>query len=185
MFSSSYHSASNWPNHGEIDVLESLNTAAHNTMSLHTSAGCSMAVKRLMGGSGGSSDCDAAAGANQGCDVTAAGDATAGAGFNGAGGGLLALEWRAEGIRVWQWGRGAGAAPADVTTAGSVPDPSSWGQPMADFPSTECDISSHFRNASITANIDLCGAAMEGGVYEGSGCEFFALLPPFLLFISL
>ena len=28
---------------------------------------------------------------------------------------------------------------------------------MADFPSTECDILSHFSNQSIIANIDFCG----------------------------
>ena len=28
---------------------------------------------------------------------------------------------------------------------------------LADFPSTECDITSHFRNQSIIVNIDLCG----------------------------
>lgn len=28
---------------------------------------------------------------------------------------------------------------------------------MADFPSTHCDIPSHFRNQSIIVNIDLCG----------------------------
>ena len=38
-----------------------------------------------------------------------------------------------------------------------IPDPSGWGTALADFPSTECDIASHFRNQSIIANIDLCG----------------------------
>lgn len=38
-----------------------------------------------------------------------------------------------------------------------MPDPSTWGTALADFPSTECNITSHFRNQSIVANIDLCG----------------------------
>jgi hypothetical protein len=37
------------------------------------------------------------------------------------------------------------------------PDPSSWGPALADFPSTHCDIPSHFSNQSIIVNIDLCG----------------------------
>ncbi|EME86705.1 uncharacterized protein MYCFIDRAFT_172402 [Pseudocercospora fijiensis CIRAD86] len=46
--------------------------------------------------------------------------------------------------------------PDDVTNT-TAPDPSTWGEALADFPSTHCDISSHFRNQSIIANIDLCG----------------------------
>lgn len=34
-------------------------------------------------------------------------------------------------------------------------DPSNWGPPLADFPSTHCSIVDHFRNQSIIANIDL------------------------------
>jgi hypothetical protein len=48
------------------------------------------------------------------------------------------------------------AIPADITA--STPNPSTWGQALADFPGTDCDIASHFRNQSIIANIDLCGA---------------------------
>ena len=43
---------------------------------------------------------------------------------------------------------------------------------MADFPSTDCNIGSHFRNQSIVANIDLCGqfAAQEKYYTQASQC---------------
>ena len=64
------------------------------------------------------------------------------------------MEWRTDGIRIWFFPRSS--IPADIT-AGASPDPSSWGTALADFPKTDCDISTHFQNQSIIANIDLCG----------------------------
>jgi hypothetical protein len=45
----------------------------------------------------------------------------------------------------------------DISNPANTPNPSTWGTALADFPSTNCDITSHFRNQSIIANIDLCG----------------------------
>lgn len=64
------------------------------------------------------------------------------------------MELRDSGIRVWFFARAS--VPTDISS-GSSPDPSSWGEALADFPSTDCDISTHFKNQSIIANIDLCG----------------------------
>lgn len=81
---------------------------------------------------------------------------------------MYALEWRDEGIRVWFFERSS--IPSDIT-AGSSPDPSSWGEALADFPSTNCDISSHFKNHTIIANIDLCGQwAGQTSVYSAGSC---------------
>ncbi len=172
-------SASDWPDHGEIDIMEALNRAGTNMVSVHTTNGCSMAVQRLMQGVANSSNCDADVNYNQGCDVTNT-PGSFGSAFNTAGGAVMALEWRAQGIRVWQFPRGQ--LPRDLAAAGNAtltnPDPSTWGPPLADFPSTQCDISSYFKNASITANIDLCGPAMDGGKYESSQCMCWCLFPP-------
>ena len=66
------------------------------------------------------------------------------------------MEWRDEGIRMWFFSRTS--IPGDLASGNdSSPDPSSWGTALADFPSTDCDISTHFKNQSIIANIDLCG----------------------------
>ena len=80
--------------------------------------------------------------------------ASYGAQLNANGGGVYATELRTAGIRTWFFPRAG--VPADVT-AGSAPDPSSWGTALADFPSTDCDIGRHFLNQSIVVNIDLCG----------------------------
>jgi hypothetical protein len=66
---------------------------------------------------------------------------------------VYALELRVAGIRIWNFPRSS--IPADIHNGS--PDPSTWNTPLADFPSTNCDIASHFRNLNIVANIDLCG----------------------------
>ncbi|KAF3064058.1 putative glycosidase C21B10.07 [Daldinia childiae] len=124
----------NWPDHGEIDVMEAANKATDgNQMTLHTTDGCSMDVKRIMSDSGLSNDCHNATDNNAGCGVR--GDAaTYGSAYNDGQGGIIAMEWRNE-----------------------------------DFPNTNCDIGSHFKNQSIIANIDLCGQ-YAGALYASSGC---------------
>lgn len=89
--------------------------------------------------------------------------------FNAQGGGVYALEVRPEGIRIWMFGRDA--LPEDVK-AKTSPDPKSWGTPLADFPNTECDVTSHFRDMSIVVNIALCGdwAGQQGVFGAGQKC---------------
>jgi hypothetical protein len=172
---------SNWPDHGEIDIMEAMNPSAPsfpdlgNSAVLHTSPSCRMDGKRNMTGSIANvigsntqtTDCDSSLNHNAGCGVSS-GPETFGPAFNAAGGGIMAVEWRAEGIRVWQFARAA--IPTDIK-AGN-PDPAVWPVPLADFPNTNCDIGAHFRNASIVANIDLCGDAMPENVWSASGCEY-------------
>ncbi|KAI6317249.1 hypothetical protein MCOR34_004057, partial [Pyricularia oryzae] len=155
-----------WPRDGEIDVMEAVNRATDgNLQSLHTSSGCSMeGVKRIMTGAPAKADCYSGGEDNTGCNVRGDVNDTFGSGFNKAGGGLLAVELRDEGIRTWQFPRSK--VPADVEVG--TPDPSGWGPAMADFPSTECDIGNHFRNQSIILNISLCGDWGDKA-YAGSG----------------
>lgn len=97
-----------------------------------------------------------------------------GAALNANGGGVYAAELRSEGIRIWFFARAS--LPGDVSAAintGSSdtthPDPSKWGDALADFPSTDCDIGSHFRNQSIIVNVSLCGQ-WAGRVYATDNC---------------
>jgi hypothetical protein len=175
-----------WPANGEIDVFEATNQGDRgNTASLHTTAGCDMSsVRREMTGTAGQGDCYNATNSNTGCGVVAAAQSSSsstpsyGAAFNSVGGGVMAVELREAGIRMWSFVRNA--LPADVAAGSSAPDPSSWGTAFADFPSTECDIGGHFRNQSIIANIDLCGDLVEA-TWEDSGCE----LHPLFILMSL
>lgn len=155
---------SNWPDNGEIDVMEAVNVVsnAQNQMTLHTSKGCSMSVKRKETGKSLKTNCLNSTDSNAGCGVTA-GQNTFGVEYNTNGGGVMALELRSEGIRMWQFTRSS--IPSDITSGS--PDPSTWSEATADFPSTDCDIGTHFKNQSIIANIDLCGSwAGQTSVYS-------------------
>lgn len=77
---------------------------------------------------------------------------------------------------MWQFARNA--LPSNLWTA---PDPNSWGTATADFPNTKCDITSHFKNQSIVANIDLCGDWAGAEKVYGENCEFFV----FFFFLAL
>jgi hypothetical protein len=173
---------SNWPTNGEIDVIESTNTATvGNQMTLHTTEGCSMSVKRKESGSVLTTNCYNGTDGNAGCGVQGQ-PATFGEAFNNNGGGVYAMELRDAGIRTWFFPRSN--IPSDITTStsnstsggsssvGGTPDPSTWGEALADFPSTDCDIGSHFRNQSIIVNIDLCGqwAGLEQYYSQQAGC---------------
>ncbi|KAF7539837.1 hypothetical protein G7Z17_g12340 [Cylindrodendrum hubeiense] len=157
---------SNWPDNGEIDVMEATNNATDgNQMTLHTTDQCSMNVRRKETGSALKKNCNWEKNDNEGCGVSAEEDSY-GTAFNSDGGGVMAMEWRDAGIRMWQFGRGS--IPSDITN--KTPDPSTWGTALADFPSTDCDIGSHFKNNSIIVNIDLCGDLVNA-VWDDSGCS--------------
>lgn len=78
----------NWPNNGEIDILESNNEGSNgNEVTLHTTPGCSMNVKRKETGDAVFKTCDNSTNGNSGCGVR--GDpSTYGEAFNANGGGV-------------------------------------------------------------------------------------------------
>jgi len=144
----------NWPMNGEIDVVEAVNSATTgNQMTLHTTKDCKMEAKRKQTGKTLAKNCYNGTDDNAGCGVQGKSE-TYGEELNKDGGGVYAMEWRSDGIRVWFFQRSS--IPTDIS-AGTSPDPSSWGEALADFPKTDCSITDHFRNQSIIANIDLCG----------------------------
>lgn len=156
---------SNWPEHGEIDIMEAVNvvSSTKNQMTLHTSSGCKMDSKRKETGSVLKQNCGPNT-ANDGCGVQGA-TGSFGDSFNSAGGGVMAMELRDAGIRMWQFARNA--IPTNVYSG--QPDPSLWGEAAGDFPNTNCDIGNHFKNQSIIVNIDLCGDwAGETSIYDES-----------------
>lgn len=160
-----FKNLASWPASGEIDIMESVNNATTgNQMTLHTTNGCSMdGVKRKETGTILSTDCYNGTDSNAGCGVRGSAS-TFGAAYNALGGGVVAMELRSAGIRMWQFPRAS--IPTDITS--QTPDPSTWGTALADFPNTSCDISSHFNNQSIIVDIDLCGTwAGTTSVYSG------------------
>ncbi|KAL9089823.1 MAG: hypothetical protein Q9165_005617 [Trypethelium subeluteriae] len=160
----------NWPDMGEIDVMEAVNGATTgNQMTLHTTEGCTMNVKRKEDGKVLEKNCWNETNSNAGCGIQGA-PATYGQEFNDNGGGIYAMELRAQGIRIWFFPRSS--IPSDITSNSSTPNPSTWGTALADFPQTNCNINQHFGNLSIVANIDLCGQwAGQPSVYsQQDGC---------------
>ena len=90
----------NWPNGGEIDILEGVNAFSQNQVSLHTASGCTMPSNindnqkaQLTTGNFDSYNCASYETANQGCgarDMTS--EPSYGAPFNAAGGGVYVCE---------------------------------------------------------------------------------------------
>ncbi|RDX45720.1 laminarinase [Lentinus brumalis] len=158
-----------WPNQGEIDILEGVNDVAPNQATLHTNAGCTMPDGRSQTGNSVGNNCDVAATGNSGCGVQATSANSYGPGFNSAGGGFYAMERTNSFIKVWFWSRTAGNIPSDVLNGAASVNTDNWGTPFAFFPSTSCDIDSHFGPHNIIINLTLCGD-WAGAVFGADGC---------------
>ena len=132
-----------WPAHGEIDIVEGVNTLSTAKTALHTSESCSMyahvptwAHTGVWDRASGIPDtwtgaldtntsvpadnCWSMAAhqwANQGCVMTESRDDTIGEGFNRKGGGVYALEWDPTNgyIKSWVWAQGE--IPANLQEA--------------------------------------------------------------------
>lgn len=121
-----------WPNGGEVDIIEGVNTQSTNTMAVHTNAGCSISNNGSMSSQILTSNCDVAApnqASNQGCAINSSSTNTYGNGFNSNGGGVYATEWTSNGISIWFFPRSL--IPSDITSGS--PDPSRWGLPLSRF----------------------------------------------------
>ncbi|KAJ5921700.1 CAZyme family GH16 [Penicillium verhagenii] len=162
---------SDWPNHGEIDIIEGVNQGTTNQMTLHTSDDCSITNSGFTGTLDTSNCYVEASGqsANSGCAIVNSDTSSYGDGFNNADGGVYATEWTDSAINIWFFANSS--IPSDITSGS--PDPSGWGTPAASF-SGDCDISSHFSNLQIVFDITFCGD-WAGDVWSSSGtCSSYA-----------
>lgn len=87
----------NWPNGGEIDIVEYVNHMASNQMVVHTLPGCTQPkdVKQL--GTTEGTDCSAGS-SSVGCKVVESQANSLGQGFAKAGGGVWATQFDTTGI---------------------------------------------------------------------------------------
>jgi len=155
-----------WPNGGEVDILEGVNTQAKNQVTLHTSDGCSIS-NTGMTGTLNTTNCYGNAPSqptNAGCAVLSSDTKTFGSGFNAAGGGVYATERTSSGISVWFFSRNS--IPADITKGS--PNPPSWGTPAAHF-AGGCKIDDHFKDMQIVFDTTFCGD-WAGKTWASSGC---------------
>ncbi|QKX57640.1 uncharacterized protein TRUGW13939_04758 [Talaromyces rugulosus] len=157
---------SDWPNNGEIDIIEGVNLQTNDAMTLHTSDGCSINNSGFSGSLSTSNCYVNAAGqsSNAGCGINSASSSSYGSGFNSAGGGVYAMEWTGSYIRTFFFPRGS--VPSDITSGS--PNPSGWGTPAALFEGN-CNIDSHFGAQQIVFDITFCGD-WAGSVWSSSGC---------------
>jgi len=155
-----------WPNKGEIDILEGVGNSTSNQMTLHTSAGCSLDTKldnEFSGQHTSTTNCESDSVNNNGCGITDFSPQAYGHGFNMVAGGVIAHTVSASGIKIWNFARTA--IPPDITAG--TPDPDSWGKPAAFWSSATCNIGDHFQDQVLTFDTTLCGdwagSAFEGG----------------------
>lgn len=162
-----------WPNHGEIDIIETIGTNNQNQYTVHSASGCeidtsSTAPKAFRVAASISSvlnkECVSGQGHNSGCAFVDESKASAGAPFNAAGGGTYAMEWTSDGIKIFFFPRAE--EPSDI--ASQAPNPDGWETKYlkAAWSSHSCDTKKFFQSHAVTFNIDLCGD-WAGSAYPG------------------
>ncbi|KAI5122192.1 hypothetical protein M0805_007089 [Coniferiporia weirii] len=160
-----------WPASGEVDIVEGVNDVSPNQSTLHTSPDCTMPGGIEQTGTALLTDCDSNANGNSGCGVHNNKANNYGPDFNSAGGGWYAMERTTSFIRVFFWSRGDSSVPSGVSGGTSSIDTDNWGEPVALFPNTDCDLASHFGENNIIINLTFCGSwAGIDSIYSSSGC---------------
>ncbi|GFF44759.1 probable endo-1,3(4)-beta-glucanase NFIA_089530 [Aspergillus udagawae] len=151
-----------WPNDGEIDIIEGVNLQKANEIVLHTSGTCDVSGSNDMTGTLSSSQCGEASG-TIGCVVKGT-NGSSGDPFNEAGGGVYAMEWTDAFIKIWFFARSQ--IPASLSSGN--PDTSSFGTPMAHLQGS-CDFAERFKAQKFIIDTTFCGD-WAGNVFGESGC---------------
>uniref|UniRef100_A0A8H7NEI5 GH16 domain-containing protein n=1 Tax=Bionectria ochroleuca TaxID=29856 RepID=A0A8H7NEI5_BIOOC len=147
-----------WPNDGEIDIYEGWNDATFNGPALHTGNSAKYGQCKISNdGQTGvvkTDNCDNTYSneplqyQNQGCAVN-----DYAAPYGAANGGVYAMEWTSDSIKLYSWS--TGNAPANVNS--DSPDTDTWGQPNVYLKNSMCNVDGHFSNQKLVINLDFCG----------------------------
>ncbi|EER38867.1 mixed-linked glucanase [Histoplasma capsulatum H143] len=157
----------NWPNNGEIDIIEGVHEQTSNLMAMHTKPGCRITNSGDFAGDILTPDCDVHAPgqpANAGCSVQSKDTASYGAWFNANGGGVYATEISETAVTIWFFPRNT--VPGDIETG--TPNPKAWPKPMAKFHGA-CDIAANIKQQKIVFDTTFCGD-WAGSVWSTSSC---------------
>ncbi|KAK8197336.1 concanavalin A-like lectin/glucanase domain-containing protein [Phyllosticta capitalensis] len=148
-----------WPSDGEIDIIEGVNVNQNNTNKIYTSNhGCTITGK-------GQTAIADAFDCTDGCGSVSTNPFSYGAGFSMVSGGVYAMEWTSDYIRVWFFDRAN--IPRSIATG--QPDSSEFGMPMSNFQGG-CDIDRYFRNHKIVFDITFCGQWAGPAFNASSSC---------------
>ena len=150
-----------WPGDGEIDILEGVNLQDHNEVVMHTSGTCSLKDEG-MSGAVNATGCGEALGP-VGCVIEGE-QGSYGTSFNRGGGGIYAMEWTEEHLKIWFFPRHS--IPRSISSG--KPDVNKFGIPMA-LVKDGCDVANSFKPQSFVFDTTFCGD-WAGGVFGKSGC---------------
>ncbi|KAH7924694.1 glycoside hydrolase family 16 protein [Leucogyrophana mollusca] len=142
----------NWPQDGEIDIIEAINVMGNNQMAIHTTSGCTHGSQNQLGTTIGT-DCSLPAG----CVVAETSPNSYNSGFAAAGGGVWATQFDATGIYIWFWSRPNVPTSIAQANATSSVDISQWGTPHASYLADTCNITQYFSPQNLVIDITLCG----------------------------
>ena len=151
----------NWPQDGEIDIIEGVNLQDHNEIVMHTGGTCSLSDQGMTGAVN-ATGCGEALG-TVGCVIEGDNEGY-GTNFNKKGGGVYAMEWTNEYLKIYFFPRAS--IPASITRG--EPDTSEFGQPLA-LVQEGCDVANSFKAQSFIFDVTFCGD-WAGGVFGESGC---------------
>ncbi|KAH9820068.1 family 16 glycoside hydrolase [Melampsora americana] len=150
-----------WPEKGEIDMIEGVNLFTQNSISIHTKSGFWMkdsngVQSEFIMKSDQKTNCDATKTDDQGCGLRDRNKTSFGEPFNAQDGGLHVLEWTTDSIKIYFFDRGN--IPDDLSSGTPSRSSSSWGEPRAKFKgSGDQSISDYFKDHVLVVNTNLCG----------------------------
>ncbi|KAL1847143.1 hypothetical protein Plec18167_001985 [Paecilomyces lecythidis] len=151
----------NWPSGGEIDIIEGVNMATKNEMVLHTQGDCKI-TNTGMTGALTADQCSLTEGTS-GCTIEGTEDSF-GTGFNDIQGGVYAMEWTDEYIKIWFFPRNA--IPQSIQNG--KPDTSAFGTPMGNFQGS-CNMTEEFLAQRFIFDTTFCGD-WAGNVFDSAKC---------------
>jgi hypothetical protein len=154
-----------WPEKGELDIVEGVNNFLTNSMSAHTKSGFEL------GESGFSAEfmlydsdknyCDACATDDQGCGLMDPDQTTFGSVFNDHHGGVFVMVWTDAEVSMYMFNRTA--LPSDLAGGAPAPSTDTWGEPRALFKGVSGqNTTDFFQDHVLVINTNLCGSWPEG-----------------------
>jgi hypothetical protein len=184
-------SLDHWPEHGEIDIIENINSATYSEETLHagstfpgdkcevvgnvnTNPGQQTGTQETYNCMWNATTSDYGSKtqySGQGCSANNNDANNFGESFNQNGGGVYVMEWTDELIQIWSFGSGGGSIPVPKDLTNGTPDPLTWVKPIFTTWGGNCDIARHFIDHTVIFDTTFCGSwAGQQGIWETTSC---------------